>query len=150
MCAHKDFRVYAYSLVYSKKCAVRFVQDWVAEARPDRLGEYAIVAHYIRTVPLEVNVAVGDGQVTLDWKAAEIDDEYYICRQEKGADGWTLIGSTADTTYTDTTVEKGKIYRYALKGPELLLTGDVENTKTYYYEERPFSYSCISDDCIVW
>ena len=152
--SHTDFLLYAYSVVRNKAGASThdLVQDWVYDAHPNRYedAEFLVLVHYIRTVPHTVDAFVGDAQVTLRWEAAEVDEEYYICRQERGSDSWALIGSTTDTTYTDTTVEKEKIYRYALKGPEVTLTGDVSNTKTYYYEERPYSFSCISNDCFVW
>ncbi len=158
--SHDDFMAYAYSLIRNRSSSSLWdlIEDWVYKAWPERYAEseYIELIHYINPVPDELNATVGDGFVTLNWEPAEAAEAYYICRQEKGADGWEFIGSTADTVFTDTTVEKGKIYRYALKGPEVEVeiigpSANVANATTHSYREaRPFSYSCISHDCIVW
>ncbi len=54
---------------------------------------------------------VTDG-VYIEWRSHKSADNYIVCRKENG--DWERIGETEDVDYTDTTVESGKAYSYAV------------------------------------
>ncbi len=58
----------------------------------------------------------GSGSVTVSWNAVEGADAYYVYRKDTQAGTWHMIGSTlTKLTYTDSTVENGVVYYYAIK-----------------------------------
>ncbi len=54
---------------------------------------------------------VVDG-VYIEWRNHKFAENYIICRMD--GDKWERIGETAEVDYTDTTVESGKTYSYAV------------------------------------
>lgn len=53
--------------------------------------------------------------VGFTWTAVEGADAYNVYRRSAGEVKWVLLTSTAKTGFTDTTVENGKYYKYAVR-----------------------------------
>ncbi len=66
--------------------------------------------------PTIQTVTNGNGSVKVSWNAVEGADAYYVYRKDTQAGTWHMIGSTQkNLTYTDSTVENGVVYYYAIK-----------------------------------
>lgn len=65
---------------------------------------------------LEVsNFSAVDAFVDLNWERSDAAVSYNVFRKEEGESSFTLIGNTADSNYSDDTVNVGYTYTYAVE-----------------------------------
>jgi uncharacterized repeat protein (TIGR01451 family) len=65
-------------------------------------------------IPGNVTVANGDMQVTLSWTAAALASGYNIKRSSVSGGSYTIVGTSAGTTFTDTGLVNGTSYYYVI------------------------------------
>ncbi len=79
--------------------------------------------------PVKFNKSsVSNAGITLKWKAADGAEAYIVYRKENGGKNKRLI-KTKETSYTDTTSEKGVIYTYTVKAAKDNTKGTGVNVK---------------------
>ena len=61
------------------------------------------------------SISYADGAVSLAWQGQDSVDGYRIYRKTGSGKWITIVASTTDTSYTDTTVTEGKTYSYTLR-----------------------------------
>ncbi|MCD7946561.1 MAG: leucine-rich repeat protein, partial [Clostridiales bacterium] len=73
--------------------------------------------------------------VTVKWNAIEGAEGYYVCRKTTG--GWTTLGYTTSTSYTDTTASSGTTYYYTVQAYAGSVTSDYETDRSILYVAQP-------------
>ncbi len=75
----------------------------------------AEVCQYV-SAPTIRSVTNVSGGAKVSWSAVDMASGYFVYRKDTQAGTWHMIGSTQkNLTYTDTTVENGVVYYYAVK-----------------------------------
>jgi len=93
------------------------------------------------TPPVWVGSLLDEKRVRLAWLPSPSTDAlaYNVYRSLTGDSGFQLIGSTQDTNFTDTDVQEGRTYYYALT------TLDKEFKETKFSEVRPVIYTLVEE-----
>ena len=73
-------------------------------------------------------VRVADG-IYIQWRNHKFAENYIVCRLEN--DVWKRIGETAEVDFTDTTVESGKTYSYAVIPVVATFEGGIDEEEIY-------------------
>jgi hypothetical protein len=78
----------------------------------------AVIALSVPATPITLTaVAISTSQVNLSWTESSINvSGFNVQRSSNGGKSWTLLGALSGTvtTYTDSTVSKGKTYQYRI------------------------------------
>jgi glycosidase len=64
--------------------------------------------------PTGLTATAGNHQVALTWSASAGAASYKVYRSPLSGSGYQLVGSPTGTSYTDTTVENGRLYYYVV------------------------------------
>lgn len=90
-------------------------------------------SHRFIAAPKISSVTASYGNNLIKWNAAEDIAGYKLYRKPLGG-SWTVIYQGADASYTDTAVEKGKLYAYTLRCLDeegALISGFISNARFY-------------------
>ncbi len=79
----------------------------------------------IAGVPTSLTASAGSASVGLTWSAAVADNSYNIKRSTTQGSGYSSIGTSATTSYTDNTAANGTTYYYVVTAND---GGGLENT----------------------
>lgn len=80
-------------------------------------GVYTKGAESYKDRPILTAISNGDGSVTVTWQSVDTAIKYKVLRQigdDISADGWKTIATTANTSYTDTSVKNAEKYTYTV------------------------------------
>ena len=69
---------------------------------------------FLQGPKLKTAVASKDG-IIITWDKRNGAESYEVYRRQNQNDGWAKIGTTAETSYTDTTAENSTVYYYTVK-----------------------------------
>ena len=70
---------------------------------------------YTIGIPAVSKVTTGSNYIKVQWGAVKGASGYIVYRKTEGASGWTRLGTTTSTAYTDKKVKAGTVYYYTLK-----------------------------------
>ena len=70
---------------------------------------------YTLTTPTVSKVTTSSTAIKVQWGAVKGVSGYIVYRKTDGASGWTRLGTTTSTSYTDKNVKSGKVYYYTIK-----------------------------------
>ncbi len=70
---------------------------------------------YTIGIPAVSKVTTGSNYIKVQWSAVKGAGGYVVYRKTAGASGWTRLGTTTSTAYTDKKVKAGTVYYYTLK-----------------------------------
>ena len=88
--------------------------------------------------PQGIEILTSETAVSLRWSSTRGAVIYDVYRREKGAKEPTLLSSTQESRYTDTTVAKGKEYLYSVKAKDITGKSSVSS------EEKSASLQVVS------
>ena len=70
---------------------------------------------YTLTTPTVSKVTTSSTAIKVQWGAVKGVSGYIVYRKTDGASGWTRLGTTTSTSYTDKNVKAGTVYYYTIK-----------------------------------
>lgn len=99
------------------------------------------------------SVGAADGGIRVQWSAEAAAKKFAVYRKTQNS-GWTQIGTTTAKSYTDTTVQSGVKYSYAVKGSDGTYWGALSNASVFVeYIAVPTSISVTriaSGNTVKW
>jgi len=97
----------------------------------DNDGSIAVRIAYPVENPVISSISGTSDSITLNWNPATYASGYQIYRYNSRAGNYELIGITAATSYTDTSLTQGMKYRYKIKAINSASSSDYSNEVSF-------------------